>query len=116
MPENTPSPPYVLFSPRKASGLKINPIAVEQGIELVEGECRRSSGTDEEQVALGEARLNGRHIERLKQLRLEQFADPGDLVARQNRIRIGQKSVGGKVRWIGVDRLPSFHQAELLET
>ena len=73
------------------------------------------AGADEEEVALGEAGLNRRHVDGLKQLRLEQFADPGDLVARQNRVRIGKKSVGGKVRWIGVDRFPSFYQAKLLE-
>ena len=99
----------------KAGRLERNPIAVEQGIELVEGETRRACGTDEEQVALGKAGLNGRDVDGLKQLRLEQFADPGDLVARQNSVGVGQKPVGGKVSWIGVDGLPSFYQAKLLE-
>ena len=31
----------------KCGGLKINSVAVEQRIKLVEGECRRSSGADQ---------------------------------------------------------------------
>src|SRR5439155_7348597 len=99
----------------KTARLQGDCIAVENGIELVEGERPRTAGTDEEEVALGEAGLNGRHVEGLKQLGLEQFADPGDLVARQNSIRIGQKPMGGKVTGIGVDRFPAFYQGKLLE-
>ena len=65
----------------KATCLHGYPIPVEQRIELVEGERPRTSGADEEQVTLGEAGLNGRDVDGLQQLRLEQFTDPGDLVA-----------------------------------
>ncbi len=61
------------------------------------------------------ARLNGGDVDRLQQLRLEQFAHPGDLVAGQRRIGVGQKPVGRKVGRVGVDRVPSFHQPALLK-
>ena len=66
----------------EAARLEINPIPVENRIELVEGKTRGASGTDEKQIAFREARLNGCHIQRLKQLRLEKLTDPGNLVAR----------------------------------
>ena len=67
--------------PGKATYLYGKPIAVEQGIELVEGEGARTASANQEQVALGETGLNGRDIERLQQLGLEQFTDSGDLMA-----------------------------------
>src|SRR5438093_966464 len=99
----------------KAACLHSYPIPVKNGIELVERERSRAASADEEQATLGEAGLNGRNVDGLQQLRLEQFADPGDLVAGQNRIRIGQKPVRGKICWIGVHRFPAFHQGKLLE-
>src|SRR5581483_11045251 len=92
-----------------------NPISIKQGIELVEGESSRALGTDKKQFALSKIGLNGRDVERFQQLRLEQFTNPDNLMARQRRVGIGQESVGGKVGWIGVDRLPSFYQSKLLE-
>ena len=100
----------------KAGRLEPNPISGKKGIELVEGETRRSCGADEEQIALGEARLNGRDVNGLKQLRLKQFADSGDLVARQNRV--GSASNRWAEKFVGsvLTDFPSFDQAKLLET
>ena len=112
--DDTFSTKRVMFT-EQAACLQRKPIAVENGIELIKGERPRTTGTDEEQVALGEAGLNGRDVDGLQQLRLEQFTDPGDLVARQHRVRIGQKPVRGKVRGIDVHRFPAFHQGQLLE-
>ena len=112
--DDTFSTPGVCFH-RQAARLQGDPIPVEQGIELVEGESRRAPGADEEQVALCKARLNRGDVDGLKQLRLEQFADPCDLMAWQSRIGVGQKPVGRKVARVGIDRFPSFHQGELLK-
>ena len=79
----------------KAGRLERNPIPGEQGIELVEGETRRACGANEEEVALGETGLNGSDVDGLKQLGLEQFTDPGDLVARQSSSMYRQ-AIGGR--------------------
>src|SRR5262249_25450309 len=50
-----------------------------------------------------------------QQLRLQQFADPGDLVTRQSGVRIGEKSMRGEVARVRVNRTPPFHQGELLK-
>ncbi len=100
----------------KAARLERNPIPGEKRIELVKGKPRRSSGAYEEEIALSEVRLNGRGVDRLKQLRLKQFTDPRDLVARQDRVRIGEKPVGGEVSWIDIDGFPAFYQSKLLES
>src|SRR5215510_2382489 len=99
----------------KATGLHGYPIPVEQGIELVERERPRTASADEEQVALGEAGLNGRDVDGLQQLGLEQLTDPGNLVAWQHRVRISQKPVRGKICWSGVYRVAAVQQGELLE-
>ena len=78
------------FFTGKAGRLERNPIAGEQGIELVEGETCRACSTNEEEVALGETGLNGCDVDGLKQLGLEQFADSSDLVARQSSIMYRQ--------------------------
>src|SRR5436190_616357 len=100
----------------KPARLKINPVSVEERIELVERQTCRTSGTEKKQIAFCETRLNRRSIQRLKQLRLQQFTDPSNLMARQDRIGICQKPVGREVSWIGVDGLPSFYQRKLLES
>ena len=92
--EHTFSTIRVIFT-AKAGRLEPNPISGEQRIELVEGETRRSSRADEEKVALSEKGLNGCDVDGLKQLRLQEFADPSDLVARQ----IGalyRQAIGGR--------------------
>ena len=66
----------------EAARLEINPIPVENRIELVERKARWSSGADKEQIAFCQTGLDRRSVERLKQLRLKQLADPGDLVPR----------------------------------
>jgi hypothetical protein len=90
--DNPFSTKCVVFS-TKETPLKCDPIPGEQGIEFAEGEVRRTLGVDEEKVTFCKARLNRGHVERLKELRLEQFTDPCDLVARQSSIAIGQESV-----------------------
>ena len=42
-------------------------------------------------------RLNRRHVERLQQLRLQQFTDPGDLVARQHEYESAKKRCAEKL-------------------
>ena len=61
-------------------------------------------------------RLYRRHVEGLKKLRLEQFTDSGDLVTRQNGIRIREEPMGGKIGRVGIDGFPSLNQGKLLET
>ena len=68
--------------PGETAGLEIKPVAIEQRIEFVEGEGCGPAGADEEKIAFGEARLNGSHVERLQQLRLEQLADSRDFMPR----------------------------------
>ena len=100
----------------EAARLERNPVPREQWVELIEGKRSRASRADEKQIALGKVRLYGSRIQRLKQLRLEQLTDPGDLVPRQNRIGVGKKSMSGIIGWIGIDGLPSLYQRELLES
>ena len=66
----------------EAAHLECNPVPVENGIELVKGQPPWPSGADQRKVTFGEVGLNGRRIEWLKQLRLEQLTDSGDLMAR----------------------------------
>src|SRR5262249_39691069 len=81
----------------------------------VERGRRGTLGADEEKVALGEARLNRRDVDGLKQLRLQELTDSSDFVSRQRGVRIGEKAVGGEVARIGVHGFPAFHQSKLLE-
>ena len=101
--------------PYHAARLNVDPVAVEERIELVEGGDARSAGADQEQVAFGKLRLDGRHAERLKQLRLEELADPRDLMARQHRVRVREEAMRREVARVGVDRFPAFDEGELLE-
>src|SRR5262249_38404219 len=81
---------------------EVHLVAVEERVELVERERSRPAGADEEQVALGESRLDGRHVERLEELGLQQLADPGHLVARQCRVRVGEEAVSREARRVDV--------------
>ncbi len=104
-----------IITAHKAAGLKGSLIPVEQGVVCVKAESRRALAADKKQVAFRQQRLNGGDVSGLQQLGLEQFAHPGDLVAGQSKIRIGQKPVSRKVGWVGIHRIPSLHQAAPLK-
>ena len=59
---------------------------LNSGLNSLKERARRTCRANQEEVALGEAGLNRRDVEWLKQLGLEQLADPGDLVTRQSGI------------------------------
>ncbi len=96
------SGPRPIFT-AQSGRLKGDTVPVEERVEFVEGERSRPSGADEGQVALGQPWLDGRHVQRLKQLRLQQLAHAGDLVAGLPGIGIGQQAMGREVRLVGVD-------------
>src|SRR5216117_2448714 len=78
-----------VVSAGEASRQQDEPVAAEDRIELVERERAGTAGADEEEVAVREPGLDGRHVQGLQELGLEQLADPGDLVTLQNRVGIG---------------------------
>ena len=115
MPERMPSPARVLVLADQEAALRGHLVAGEERVELVEGQRPRALRADQEQVALAEARLDRRGVERLEHLRLEELADAGDLVARQRGVGVGEQPVGRVVARVGVDRGPALDEAQLLE-
>ena len=99
----------------QAAALETQPITAKDRVELIEGQRRRTAGADQEQIALGQAWLDRCGIERLQQLRLQEFTDARDFVTRLAAVGIGQKTMGGKIRGIGIDRSPTFDQCALLK-
>ena len=97
MPATTPSPAYVSLLADEAGRLSVTRLRLKIGLNSLKESAARSAGADQEQVALGEAGLDRRDVDRLQQLRLEQLADAGDLVARQGRVGVGEEPVRGVV-------------------
>ena len=116
MPATTASPAYVSLLADEAGQLQRSTRSrSNSGLNSLKESAPGPPRADQEQVALGEARLDRRDVDRLQQLRLEQLADAGDLVPRQDGVGVGEEAVGRVVRRIGVDRLPALDQRELLE-
>ncbi len=72
------------------------------------GRICRTGSLQYEQIALCETGLNRCDVDRLQELRLEEFTDPGDLVSRQGSVGVGQQPVGRIVARIRIDRIPAF--------
>ena len=90
-------------------------VAVEERVELVEGERGGPLRGRQEQVALPEAGLDRRRVEGLEHLRLEQLADSRDLVPRQRGVGVRQQAVGREVAGVGVHRGPTLDEGQVLE-
>ena len=60
-------------------------------------------------------RLDGCRVEGLEHLRLEELADPRDLVAGQGGVGVGEQAVGRVVGRVGVDRVPALDERPVLE-
>ena len=100
---------------RQQAALDVHLVAVEERVELVEGERAGPLRTDQEQVALAERGLDRRGVERLQHLRLVELAHARDLVARQRRVVVREQPVRRVVARIDVHRVPALHEADVLE-
>ena len=89
---------------------------LKSGLNSLKEVFAGATGANQEQVALRQTGLNRRHVAGLQQLGLQQFTDPGDLMAREDRIGIGQKSMGRRVVGrVCINGVVAFHQGPLLK-
>ena len=115
MPETTASSPRVQSLPTTPERLSCAWLRSNSGVNsLKPGRAGPPRGDDVE-VGLAQARLHRVDVDVLQELRLQQFADPGDLAARLGGVDVRQEAVRAGVAGVEAQRLGRLVDAELLE-